>query len=476
MLLKYFYDQSLAHASYLVGCQKTNEAIVIDAGRDVQQYLIAASNAGLKIVAAAETHIHADFVAGSRELAARTGARLFLSDEGPPEWKYEYASQYEHQLLKDGDEFYVGRVKFTTLHTPGHTPEHICFLLTDEGGGADQPMGLFSGDFVFVNALGRPDLLETAAGITGSAEEGARSLFQSAEKFKQLPDHLQIWPAHGAGSACGKGLGAIPSSTVGYEKRFNPAMQFNDEQLFVQYILDDQPETPDYFKIMKRVNKEGPDLLMEQPAIRVLGLTELESSQERGELIIDTRNRYRFAEGHLPGSILIEFNELGNWAGWFVDYEKPVYLICNDEHRGEAVRVLQKIGVDTIGGVFDARALANAGLNTQTFPHHSPDEIAQRVSAGEFLVLDVRSDSEWNGGHIPQAQHRFLGKLDETISSINSDKPILAHCGSGIRSAIAASILQAAGFDQVHNLDGGFSAWKKAGLPVETDQDQVGAV
>lgn len=237
MLLTYFYDAALAHASYMVGCQKTGEAIIIDPGRGIQQYLDAAVDEGLKIVAAADTHIHADYVSGARELADQHGAKLYLSDEGPAEWKYLFADQYPHQLLTDGDTFSIGKVDLKVLHTPGHTPESLSFLLTDRGGGADQPMGIFTGDFVFVGSIGRPDLLEQAAGIMGTAEPGARDLFHSAQRFTQLPDYLQVWPAHGAGSACGKGLGAIPSSTVGYEKRFNPALQYTDEQEFVDYIL-----------------------------------------------------------------------------------------------------------------------------------------------------------------------------------------------------------------------------------------------
>ncbi|MFN7843153.1 MAG: MBL fold metallo-hydrolase [Pirellula sp.] len=218
MLLKYFYDKQLAHASYMVGCQRTGEAIIIDPSRNVAQYVQAAAAEGLKITATTETHIHADFVSGSRELADTHGAKLYLSDEGDADWKYQYASQYDSQLLKNGDTIRVGRIKLEVLHTPGHTPESISFILTDEGGGANEPMGIFTGDFVFVGSIGRPDLLETAAGVVGSAEKGARQLYRSVDKFLFLPDHLQVWPAHGAGSACGKGLGAIPSSTVGYEK------------------------------------------------------------------------------------------------------------------------------------------------------------------------------------------------------------------------------------------------------------------
>ncbi len=242
MLLKYFYDQALAHASYMVGCQRTGGAIIVDPGRDVERYLAAAKQESMKVVGVAETHIHADYVSGARELADRVDAKLFVSDCGPADWNYEYVTEYKHQLLKDGDTFAIGQIEFTTWHTPGHTPESISLLLTDRGGGADKPMGIFTGDFVFVGSSGRPDLLEEAVGAVGSAEKGARDLFRSIARFKTLPDYLQVWPAHGAGSACGKGLGAIPSSTVGYEKMFNPALQFSDEQAFVDYILSEQPE------------------------------------------------------------------------------------------------------------------------------------------------------------------------------------------------------------------------------------------
>ena len=265
MLLKYFYDQALAHASYMVGCQQAKAAIVVDPGRDVDQYIEMAKREGLDLVAVAETHIHADYVSGARELADRVGAKLYVSDEGPAEWKYLYLEDYKHELLTDGDRFQIGKIQFEVLHTPGHTPESISFLLTDQGGGADKPMGIFTGDFVFVGSIGRPDLLEEAAGIAGTAEPGARDLFRSAERFKQLPGYLQVWPAHGAGSACGKGLGAIPSSTVGYERLFNPALQYDDEDAFVRYILADQPDAPKYFAVMKRVNKEGPRLIRELP-------------------------------------------------------------------------------------------------------------------------------------------------------------------------------------------------------------------
>ena len=327
MLLKYFYDKSLAHASYMVGCQRTGEAIVIDPGRNVEPYLEAAAAEGLRITGSAETHIHADFVSGSRELADRVGAKLYLSDEGPADWKYQFADQHDSQLVKDGDVIRVGKVKLEVLHTPGHTPEHISFVLTDEGGGANVPMGIFTGDFVFVGSIGRPDLLETAAGVKGSAESGARLLYHSMRKFRELPDHLQVWPAHGAGSACGKGLGAIPSSTVGYEKLFNPALQFDNEQKFVDYILADQPETPFYFAVMKRVNKVGPELVRNLAPVKS-PTPELLPKIARSGQTIDVTPSAEFAAAHVPGTINVPLNMLVQWAGFFVDYDKPLHLIA----------------------------------------------------------------------------------------------------------------------------------------------------
>ncbi|WP_304459863.1 MBL fold metallo-hydrolase, partial [Alicyclobacillus sendaiensis] len=229
MYLRRFYDEGLAHASYLVGCQETGEACVIDPGRDIEPYLWQAKREGLRIVAALETHIHADFVSGAREMAARVGATLCVSDEGPPEWKSDYVKDYPHQRLKDGDELRFGHVRMVVLHTPGHTPEHVSYLLYDGKASPHVPMALFSGDFVFVGDVGRPDLLERVAGARGSSEALARQMFHSLRRFAALPDHVQVLPAHGAGSACGKALGAVPSSTVGYEKLVNWALQHHDE-------------------------------------------------------------------------------------------------------------------------------------------------------------------------------------------------------------------------------------------------------
>jgi hydroxyacylglutathione hydrolase len=464
MLLKYFYDKSLAHASYLVGCQRSGEALVIDPGRNVEPYLEAAAAEGLRIVGAAETHIHADFVSGSRELADRVGAKLYLSDEGPADWKYQFASQHDSQLVKNGDVIRVGKVKLEVMHTPGHTPEHISFLLTDEGGGANVPMGIFTGDFVFVGSIGRPDLLETAAGVVGSAEIGARQLYQSVQRFRELPDHLQLWPAHGAGSACGKGLGAIPSSTVGYEKLFNPALQFHDEQKFVDYILADQPETPFYFAVMKRVNKVGPELVRNLAAVKTPPVKLLPTIARKG-MTIDTTPAAEFAAAHVPGTVNVPVDMLVQWAGFFVDYDRPLHLIASVDQLPDVLRRLRSIGIDNVCGAFDAAEVQAAGLRTESYASLSPTELQPRIESAQVKLLDVRAATEFQEGHIRGAEHRFLGKLLREINSIDRAQPVVVQCLGGGRSAIATSILQRAGFD-VTNMTGGYRAWTAAKLPV----------
>ena len=466
MLLKYFYDKALAHASYMVGCQKTSEAIIIDPGRDIEQYLNAAQAEGMMLIGVAETHIHADYVSGARELAERIDAKLFISDEGDDNWKYLYAPAYHHQLLKDGDTFMVGNVKFEVMHTPGHTPESISFILTDVGGGANQPMGIFTGDFVFVGSIGRPDLLEKAAGVIGNAMIGAKAMFQSIQRFKQLPDYLQIWPAHGAGSACGKGLGAVPSSTIGYEKMFNPALAYDDEQAFITYLLADQPEPPKYFALMKQVNKQGPTILGDCELPTQRDTTMLSQLVKAGHLVIDLCGHHTFAQGHVPGSINLPMPYLAQWAGWFVNYQKPVYLITNNDHLPEATRVLHKIGVDHIAGYFDRDAVVAMDLHTQTYEVSTPQALVDDILQGNVIVVDVRGEAEWKAGHLPNAHHLFLGTLMETAAEVMNGQPIVVQCRTGGRSAVGASILQAAGAQHVINLAGGITQWAAAGLPI----------
>ena len=468
MLLKYFYDKSVAHASYMVGCQKSGTAVAVDPGRDIEQYLEAAKREGVKLVAVAETHIHADYVSGARELADRIGAKLYVSDEGPAEWKYEYAGQYDHQLLHNGDTFMIGNIKFEVMHTPGHTPESISFLVTDQGGNADAPMGVFTGDFVFVGSIGRPDLLEQAAGIANTAEPGARDLFHSIERFKQLPDYVQVWPAHGAGSACGKGLGAIPSSTVGYEKLFNPALQFTDEDEFVKYILSQQPEAPKYFAVMKHVNKVGPEILGGSDLPALQSMEDLRATVDTAT-VVDISLAEQFAEGHVAGTINIPAAMLARWAGWILDYNKPAYLIADPSQLPEAMRVLHKIGADNVRGYFDVTQVRESGMANETLASATHVDLKEKIQSGEVILVDVRSQEEWEEGRIHGAEHYFLGTLPDHLAELDDDKTLVAQCAVGGRSSVAASLLQAAGKNTI-NMLGGFNAWKSDGFPIETSE------
>lgn len=471
MLLRYFFYQKLAHASYFVGCQETGDAIVIDPGRNIQPYLAAAEDEDLRITAVTETHIHADFVSGARELAERTGAKLYLSAEGGPDWQYHYHEAYNHQLLHDGDTFSVGNLRFTVLHTPGHTPEHISFLVTDTKG-ADRPMGLFSGDFVFVGDIGRPDLLEKAARIANTSEAGARQMFRSLQRFRQLPDYLQVWPAHGAGSACGKELGAVPSTTAGYEKLFNWAFREENEAAFIQELLAGQPEPPRYFAVMKRVNKEGPPLLNGRTLPPRLPIEDLEWAVEDELMVVDTRPIKSFAAGHIPGTINLPYNyDFPNWAGWLIDYNQPFYLIADPQWLEEVIDDLAYVGLDQAAGYFEASAVANWGQGSDSLESYQaarPADLADLIISRRATLLDVRRQNEWDEGHLPGAIHLMLGDLSEQIDSIPADgKPIILQCRTGKRSAIAASILQAQGIPNVINMLGGYKEWLAAGLPVK---------
>jgi hydroxyacylglutathione hydrolase len=466
MLLQRFYDSKLAQASYLVGCTATSEALVIDPNRNLDQYLRAAEAEGIRIAHVTETHIHADFVSGARELAARTGARLYLSDEGGADWKYAFAGADRAMLLKDGQTFMVGNIRIEAMHTPGHTPEHLSFVVTDTAA-TDRSIGIFTGDFVFVGDVGRPDLLERAAKMVGTMEAGARTLYRSLQRFKQLPDYLQIWPGHGAGSACGKSLGGVPQSSVGYERMANWGFQEMSEDEFVSQVLAGQPEPPRYFAEMKRVNKEGPRILggvrhpAHLPPERIAGLI------QDGALVIDTRPADAFAGGHIRGTINIPLNRsFSTWAGWLVPYDREFYLLVEDERwLDEAVLDLAMIGLDLIGGYFRPQALDGwtaAGRQLATTRQMTVQELEAEMKAGRVNVLDVRGAGEWESGHLPGVPNIPLGYLHERWAELPPSRPLVVHCQSGGRSAIAISLLQARGREAI-NLTGGYDAWVRAG-------------
>lgn len=458
MLLKYFYDKPLAQASYLIGCQRTREAVVIDPMRNIAPYLQAAAEEGLTITHVTETHIHADFVSGVRELAAHTGARLFLSAEGGADWQYGYGDAARgDQHLHDGDVFYVGKVEVRAMHTPGHTPEHLCFLVTDTAN-ADRPMGIFTGDCVFVGDMGRPDLLETAAGIVGAKEIGAAGQWQNVLKFRELPDYLQLYPGHGAGSACGKALGAIPTSTVGYEKMFNPAFQFRDEASFVRWLLADQPETPRYFKQMKRVNREGPALIDTLPTPEPLEGFVLAEIVKSGANVIDARMIDEVGS-LITGAIRIPpGTQFNTYAGWVVNFDQPTYLIAEADAVRSLTAELRAVGVDQVMGYFTPEVVESA----EKFIAQTDAKGAQTLIDQGALVLDVRGASEFSEGHIDGAVNIPYGLLASHAAELPHETPMIIHCQSGARSLIASSILDKLGFTNMINMIGGFEAWQRA--------------
>jgi hydroxyacylglutathione hydrolase len=453
MYFKQIFDEKLAQYSYIIGCQKNGEAMVIDPMRDIDTYIQIAAKENLKIVAAADTHIHADYLSGLRELAER-GVKVYASDEGDKDWKYEWLmnSKYNYQLLKDGDTFYIGNIKFKAWHTPGHTPEHLSYFVTD-GAAADEPLGIATGDFVFVGDVGRPDLLESAAGHTGNMEPSARRLYKTVEEFKHVPEYLQIWPGHGAGSACGKALGAIPESTVGYELRFNQSIRASSsEDNFVKFILDGQPEPPMYFARMKRDNKLGPNVLGSLPNPKHLSQLEISGIVgKNNSVIVDTRSKEAFAAMHLPGSLLSTLNKQFNTiVGSFVEETEQIYLVVEHAQVQEAVIDLVRIGLDNIVGYVttaDLELYAQNGGEVSSMKAYKFEEVANLSNDDDYAVLDVRKATEFALGNMPGAQNIAHTRLHVRVNEVPRDKKLIVHCQAGGRSAVAGAYLKRAGFD-----------------------------
>ena len=453
MLFRQIVDPRLAQYAYLIGCQRTKEALLIDPERDIERYVDIAAAEGMTITAVAETHIHADFLSGCREFAHRMGVRVYLPGEAPPDWRYGWTAPYDVTFLADGDTFTIGQIEIRAIHSPGHTPEHISFLVTDRGAGATGPMGLATGDFVFVGDLGRPDLLETAAGVSGAMEPSARALYRSAVDFLDLPDYLQVWPGHGAGSACGKALGAVPESTVGYERRFSPAFSAvgAGESEFVDFILSGQPEPPPYFARMKKLNRDGPPILGGIPEPDRMAIEDIaEHAAGRGAAVLDLRiPRPAFMGGHLPGSIHAPLNKaFPTIVGSYADPDSPIHLIVEEDSVRDAVLSMIRIGYDRIEGYAtpeDLGAWAAEGGAMAVTEIIDIEEMEQRRQAGAIHILDVRGASEFATGHIPDAINIAHTRLDLRMDEVPSDRPVAVHCESGGRAASAASLVEKAG-------------------------------
>ena len=472
MLVRQVADPTLAQFAYLVGCPRSGEAIVIDPERDVDRYFELAARHKLRIVAAADTHIHADYLSGLREMAAR-GVLVYASKEGGRDWQYEWLlhSDSAHRLLSGGDRFSVGYIEFEAIHTPGHTPEHLSYLVRDAGSGATDFIALASGDFVFAGDVGRPDLLERAAGAVGVMEPSARRQFASINRvFRPLPEFLQVWPAHGAGSACGKSLGDVPTSTVGYELRNNRSIQAAaDEETFVQFILAGQPEPPLYFARMKRDNRRGPELLGSLPAPPRVNLADLDGLQRRRDVaVLDTRARDAFFAGHLAGSILAELDyQFCAIAGSYVDEGSSIYLVVEQARLDDAVRALVRVGLDRIVGYVVPEMLSEfvrrggSLARTETIDMM---QMEQRRVSGDGRVLDVRGETEFESGHVPEALHVPHTRIGLHLETLPTRTPLLVHCNSGARSAAAVSLLERHGFAAIQVNDA-FANYRRTDVP-----------
>jgi hydroxyacylglutathione hydrolase len=469
MFFREFYDEGLAQASYVVGCPESGEALVVDPRRDIQAYLDLAEREDLRIVAVTETHIHADYLSGARELAAATGATLYLSGCGGPDWAYGGLDAFKHVLARDGFVLTLGNVRVKALHTPGHTPEHLSFLVFD---GADtvEPMLLLSGDFVFVGDVGRPDLLEQAVGVAGSADAGARTMYASLrEKFLSLPDFVQVWPGHGAGSACGKALSAVPSSTVGYERRmswWSHDLRAGDEDGFVRELLDGQPDAPTYFARMKRMNRDGMPILHALPTPAAMDGVALLEALVDGATVIDTRDIDAFAAGHIAGAVNVpDGNKFSTWSAWIVPADAPIVLACSSARVNDLVRRLVRVGLDNVVGWISPDA---PGLTRVPLPLATVNDVHTRMLAGDIDIFDVRNAGEYRLEHIPGATQLSAGRIVRMIESVPRDRTVVVHCETGARASVAASALAAHGYANVLCMTGGVYEWQQRGYPLES--------
>lgn len=460
MVFETVFTEGLAHLSYLVGDKATGKAAVIDPRRDIEVYIELARKHRLTIAHVLETHIHADFVSGTRELVDRTGtAKAVLSAEGGAKYGFEC------DKLCDGDKFDLGRVIVTARHTPGHTPEHMSFLAA-EGNRPETPFAVFSGDTLFADSVGRPDLLGD-----DQSKNLAKKLFTSLrEFFLKLPDGVRVHPAHGAGSPCGADIADRLVTTIGYERAHNKALQFTDENAFLEFVLSTAPPAPVYYPRMKKINADGPEVLHGLPLCPPFVAKEfLKTIQTRKSQLVDNRQMIGFGGGHIQGALNMGPRaELSIWAGWILDPEKPILLVLQkDADLPEVQRQLIQVGYTKFGGYllggmdeWDNAALPLAHLRQMTV-----HEV--RAHADDLQILDVRSPEEWEDGHIPGAQYIFLPELEQKSAPMTKTQPVAVYCDSGYRASLAASLLAKLGFADVRNVPGSWKAWKAAGYPIE---------
>lgn len=462
MYFKQFYLGCLAHASYLIGSD--GEAAVVDPQRDVAQYLAEASSEGLRIRYVIETHLHADFVSGHRELAEATGAEIVFGRHA--------GAEFPHVAVADGDELRIGKVTLRFLETPGHTPESISVVVTDTESSAE-PALVLTGDTLFIGDVGRPDLVGSK-GFT--AEQMASFMYDSLhQKLLVLGDDVGVYPAHGAGSLCGRSMSKETSSTIGVQKQLNWALKPMPREDFVRLMTENLPEVPAYFPKDAEINRGGAVALSELPTPEPLDPEEVNKLAQKGHVVLDVRPAAAYGEAHVPGSLNIGLGgQFASWAGTLIPIGTPIVLVAADhESVEEAVVRLARVGIETVSGFLKGGidAWRAAGLETVSVPQITVAELRERIDRGDDLqVIDVRRPVEYAGGHVPGAENSQLAFLEREIKRFDPARPTAVICGSGYRSSAATSLLEQHGFQQTANVAGGTSAWIREGFPHETLQ------
>ena len=462
MYFEQFYLTCLAHASYMIGSE--GEAAVVDPQRDVDIYLKAAGEQGLQIRHIFETHLHADFVSGHKELAARTGSKIYIGARAN--------AGFPHVALTDGFEVLVGAVRFRALETPGHTPESVCLVITN-GEKSVQPCSVLTGDTLFIGDVGRPDLSRTH-----TPRELAGLLYDSLhQKLLALPDAVAVYPAHGAGSLCGRAMRAERSSTIGSERLTNYALQIANREEFIAQLTTNLPARPDYFLEDAEINRSGAGALTELPPMPGLSPAEVQRLLQPNANVLDVRSGDEFAAGHVPGSVGIALSgQFASWAGGVLGiHSKPVLIGDTGAQIDEARLRLARVGIEDLRGYLAGGLAAwqKAGLPLAKTAQISPQELNQKLRDGTVRaadVLDVRREGEWQAGHIADVQCRALDTFPHGLPAMDRERPVAVHCKSGYRSIIACSLLERAGYRNVINVAGGFDAWHAAGLPEVAEQ------
>jgi len=466
MYFKQFYLGCLAHASYMIGSD--GEAAVVDPQRDVEQYVAEAEAHGFKIKYVVETHLHADFVSGHRELAARTGAEVVFSREA--------GVTFSHRAVGDGDEINVGRVTLRIIATPGHTPESMSVLVIDREV-SGEPQKILTGDTLFIGDVGRPDL---AGGRGFTPQTMAGMLYDSLhEKILKLDDRVEVYPAHGAGSMCGRNISKETSSTIGEQRRFNYALAPMGRDEFVRMMTADLPEAPAYFSRDAEINRTGASALDQITRPAALAPEEVQSLTTDGHIVLDVRAAEEFGAGHIPGALNVGLGgQFASWAGSLVAPDAPVIVVAEtDEQIDEAVMRLARVGLENVKGFLRGGMLAwvEAGLAQSRIPQITVGELRELQRANPDLqIVDVRRPAEYAGGHVPHAASAPLSaRLVESLSKLDPELPTAVICAGGYRSSAATSILSGRGFRQLLNVAGGTSAWTSAGFPVEQPTDPI---